>query len=417
MLRGNMDALIGKTLGPYRILEKIGRGGMAAVYKAYQPSLDRNVAVKVLPALLAEEPSFTQRFRREARAVGKLKHPHILAVYDFGQEEDLSYIAMPLVETGTLKGIMGKPMRLERIANLINQVAEALDHAHEKGIVHRDVKPSNVLLERGDWALLTDFGVARMVESVQRLTATGVGVGTPAYMSPEQGQGKKVDLRSDVYSLGVVLYEMLTGRVPFEAETPLAVVWKHVNDPLPLPRLINPKIPEEVERVVLKAMAKKPDDRYKTAGALAQTLKTAVREAKDERLEPVSLGDMPTQDVLTEAPKRALSLEGAWKFKWFAPAVAVIALALILLVRPPWLVNIFNDFMESISKSPAVTIGKETATDAVREEGTVEPKPVPTSIGAAPPEPFDPQALSLYDDFNDPLYDETVNDKLWIDQS
>jgi serine/threonine protein kinase len=248
---------------------------MAAVYKAYQPGLDRYVALKVLPAHLADEPGFAERFKREARAVAKLEHPHILPVYDYGQEGDLSYIAMRYVEGGTLKALLGKPLELALIVGLIAQIGEALDYAHDHGVIHRDVKPSNVLLDKGNWALLTDFGVARMVEATQQLTATGVGVGTPAYMSPEQGQGKKVDGRSDIYSLGVVLYEMLTGRVPFEAETPLAVVWKHVNEPLPLPRSINPDVPEAVERVVLKAMAKAPEDRFGSASLMALDLETS----------------------------------------------------------------------------------------------------------------------------------------------
>src|SRR3990172_3192350 len=245
---------------------------MAVVYKAYQPSLDRYVALKVLPAHLTDEPGFAERFRREARAVAKLEHPHILAVHDYGQEGDLTYIAMRYVDGGTLKDLLGKALVLPLIVELIGQIGEALDYAHEHGVIHRDVKPSNILLDKGNWALLTDFGVARMVEATQQLTGTGVGVGTPAYMSPEQGQGKKVDRRSDVYSLGVVLYEMSTGRVPFEAETPLAVVWKHVNEPLPLPRSINPQVPEAAERGVLKGMAKSPQDRFPRTGDLAKAL-------------------------------------------------------------------------------------------------------------------------------------------------
>ena len=182
-----MEQHIGKTLGSYRILEQIGVGGMATVYKAYQPSLDRHVAVKILPAHLAADPNFFERFRREGRAVANLEHPHILPVYDFGQEGNLTFLVMRYVEAGTLSQLLGQPVGLPRIADLIAQIASALDHAHEAGIVHRDVKPSNVLMDRGDWALLTDFGVARMMEGTEQLTATGVGIGTPAYMSPEQG--------------------------------------------------------------------------------------------------------------------------------------------------------------------------------------------------------------------------------------
>ena len=167
----------GQSIGPYRVLERLGRGGMASVYKAYQPSLDRYVALTVLPAHLTDEPGFAERFRREARAVAKLEHPHILAVHDYGQEGDLTYNAMRYVEGGTLKDLLGKPLELPLVVDLIGQIAEALDYAHEHGVIHRDVKPSNVLLDRGNWTLLTDFGVARMVEATQQLTGTGVGWG------------------------------------------------------------------------------------------------------------------------------------------------------------------------------------------------------------------------------------------------
>jgi serine/threonine protein kinase len=275
--------VIGKTiehtLGQYQLLEQIGRGGTATVYKAYQPSLDRYVAVKVLPAYLALEPGFAARFEREARAVAKLDHPHILPVYDFGREGDLTYIVMKYVEAGALKERLGEPLDLKTALEIIAQVGEALDYAHQEGVVHRDVKPSNVLMDRGSWALLTDFGLAKVAEASVGLTKTGVGVGTPAYMSPEQGQGIAVDGRSDVYSLGVMLYEMLTGRVPYEAETPMAVAIKHITAPLPSPREVNPDIPEPVEQVVLKALAKDPADRYQSVGQMLEALRQAVAEA------------------------------------------------------------------------------------------------------------------------------------------
>jgi hypothetical protein len=288
-----MADLTGQTIGQYRILEQIGKGGMATVYKAYQPSLDRYVAIKVLPPYFAHEEGFAGRFTREAKAIAKLTHPHILPIHDFGQEGDLSYIVARYVEAGTLKEMLGQPMDLRRAAEIIGQIAEALDYAHEQGVIHRDVKPSNVLMDRGTWALLTDFGLAKMVEASQALTASGVGVGTPAYMSPEQGQGLKVDARSDVYSLGIVLYEMLTGRVPFEAETPMAVVIKHITHPLPLPRQINPDIPESVERVILKALAKKPENRFSTTGEMAAALGETVSE----------LPTVPAVEVPPAAPK------------------------------------------------------------------------------------------------------------------
>jgi hypothetical protein len=271
-----MPDLIGHTLGQYRIVEHIGLGGMATVYKAYQPALDRYVAVKILPAYYAHEPGFAERFVREAKAVAKLTHPHVLPIYDFGQQDELSYIVMQYVDAGTLKDMLGRPTSLTMATDIVEQIAEALDYAHERGIIHRDVKPSNVLMDRGRWVLLSDFGLAKMVEGSIQLTGSGVGVGTPAYMAPEQGQGLKVDRRADIYSLGIILYEMVTGGVPYSAETPMAVVVKHITEPLPLPHTINPDLPEGVERVILKALAKTPDDRYETAGKMAAALRKVV---------------------------------------------------------------------------------------------------------------------------------------------
>jgi Tol biopolymer transport system component len=275
-------SLLGQTLGAYRIIEQIGRGGMATVYKAYEPALDRYVAIKVLPQYFAHDPDFSARFEREAKAVAKLNHPNILPIYSFGQEAGWTYIAMHYVEAGTLKEMLGQPLDLKTTANIFGQIGKALDYAHRRGVVHRDVKPANVLMAEGNWALLTDFGLARMVEASVQLTKTGVGVGTPAYMSPEQGQGIKVDARTDIYSLGVVLYEMVTGRVPYEAETPLAVVLKHISAPLPLPRTVRPDLPEAVERVILKALAKAPDGRYQTAEEMVEALEQAVAGAPVE---------------------------------------------------------------------------------------------------------------------------------------
>ncbi len=294
--------LTGKILGQFRITEAIGRGGMAAVYKAYQPSLDRYVAIKVLSAQHALAPDFSERFVREARAIAQLNHPNILPVIDFGQEDDLSYIVMKYVPAGTLKGKMGQPMELETALRLLEGIAAALDHAHSRGILHRDVKPGNVLLDENDWVLLADFGLAKMVSGGNELTGSGVGIGTPAYMSPEQCQGMPVDVYTDIYALGIVLYEMLTGRLPFDADTPFAVVMKQISDPLPLPRSIRPDLPEDVERIILKATAKTPQDRFETAGDLARTLRAAITPDppttlpdKAHKKAPPRLSDLYTQ--------------------------------------------------------------------------------------------------------------------------
>lgn len=248
---------------------------MASVYKAHQPSMDRHVALKILPRQFASDPQFVGRFEQEAKIIASLQHPHILPVFDYGEADGYTFIAMPFVETGMLSDLLvGKPLPLEKIRTVTTQVGDALDYAHSRGIVHRDIKPSNILIDQRGNCLLADFGIAKMVEGTAQFTQTGGIVGTPAYMSPEQGLGTKPDGRSDIYSFGVILYEMATGRTPYHAETPMAVVIKHVQDPLPPPRSINLQIPDALERIILKALAKDRDERYPTCVDLVQTIQT-----------------------------------------------------------------------------------------------------------------------------------------------
>jgi serine/threonine protein kinase len=273
-----MDNLIGKMLGQYQILELAGKGGMAAVYKAHQPSLNRYVALKVLPAYLAQDEQFVVRFRQEALAAAALRHPNIMVIYDVGQDQNLHYIAAEYLEGSTLAQVLEQqrgPLPLPRTVSIINQLASALDFAHQRGLVHRDVKPSNAFVGPGDHVTLMDFGIVKALTGGMQMTRTGSAIGTPEYMSPEQAEGRPVDQRSDIYSLGVVLYQVLTGRVPFEAKSPTQILLAHVTQPPTPPTQINPAIPRAVEAVVLRALAKRPEERWTTAGEMAQALARA----------------------------------------------------------------------------------------------------------------------------------------------
>jgi serine/threonine protein kinase len=284
-----MASLDGKTLGPYRVIAQIGKGGMATIYRAYQPAMDRTVALKILPEHFAHDPQFVERFYREARTIAQLEHPNILPVYDFGEQDGITYLVMRFLDGGTLQELMEKqPLSLGQTSHILTQVCAALDYAHRKGIIHRDVKPSNVMIDREGAVYLSDFGIAKVLESSSHLTQTGAVLGTPAYMSPEQCMGSTIDKRSDIYSLGVMLYEMAVGVVPFKADTPMAVMMAHMHDPLPMPRLKNPAISEELQLVILKAMAKEPGDRFQTAAELAAALRRAapVEEAPPPAVEP-----------------------------------------------------------------------------------------------------------------------------------
>ncbi len=270
----------GRKIGQYEVRGTLGVGGMASVYRAYQPSLDREVAIKLMAEQYARDPTFVERFRREARSVARLRHPNILTVYDAGEEDGMLYIVMEMIEGQTLKEeLHGRPMAVDKALSYTEQVAGALDYASQKGIVHRDIKPSNVLIDASGRAVLADFGIAKMAaERDNQLTGTGTGVGTPDYMSPEQALGEELDARSDQYSLAVMLYELLTGRTPFTGDTPIAVVMGHVSKPLPSARQLNPQIPATVEAVLVKALSKKAVDRYESSGAFSQALQNAWRD-------------------------------------------------------------------------------------------------------------------------------------------
>src|SRR5215207_762693 len=266
-----MTELDNIQLGQYKLIEAIGHGGMATVYKAYQESLDRYVAIKVLVS--NRDPQFAARFKREARAIAALQHHNILPIYDSGEQNGLLYFVMQYVDTGvTLHDMLGQPIAPTEALRLIGHVLNALEYAHTRGVIHRDIKPANILMPSPTWALLADFGIAKLLNDSQHLTLTGFIIGTAAYMAPEQAAGKPIDARTDLYSLGVVLYEMMTGHVPFNAETPMAMLTMHVYEPPPPPRVLNPDLSPLLEALLLRALEKDPNRRYQTATEMATEL-------------------------------------------------------------------------------------------------------------------------------------------------
>jgi serine/threonine-protein kinase len=262
--------------GRYTLIERVGSGGMAEVYRARDELLGREVALKVLHARFAQDRAFVERFKREAQAAANLNHPNIVSLFDYGADDGTYFIVMELIEGKSLSEILRDEGALmpERASEIAADVAKALSRAHTGGLVHRDIKPSNIMITSSGQTKVTDFGIARALGSDgdQTITQTGMVIGTAAYFSPEQAQGNPVDARSDVYALGVVLYEMLAGRPPFTGETPLAVAYKHVREDPPVPSTINPDVPKGLDAITMKALAKNPDNRFSSATDMQEDL-------------------------------------------------------------------------------------------------------------------------------------------------
>jgi serine/threonine protein kinase/Tol biopolymer transport system component len=272
-----MANLIGQKLGQYEIISLLGKGGMATVYRARQSNINRDVAFKVIRPDLADAGDFIKRFEREAQTIASLSHLHILKVFEYGQHGDLVYLVMELLTGGSLSDMIRRgALPPDQAGKLLEHIASALDYAHRRGIIHRDLKPQNVLLDEEQNALLTDFGIAKLLGESSSLTQSGMAMGTPAYMAPEQWRGESVDARTDIYALGVILFEMLSGQLPFQGETPFSLMHKHVYETFPPIRSLQANLPESVERVLEKALAKNREERYPSAAELAAAYKGAL---------------------------------------------------------------------------------------------------------------------------------------------
>jgi len=297
--------MIPERIGRYKIKGELGRGGMATVFHGFDTRFKREVAIKVLPREFLHDPAFRARFEREAQTIASLEHPAIVPVYDFGEEDGQPYIVMRLMTGGTLtERLQHGPLALPEAARIINALAPALDEAHARGIIHRDLKPGNILFDQRGDPYISDFGIAKLSDNSAAFTGSGV-LGTPAYMSPEQARGERdVDGRSDVYALGAILFQLLTGQPPYEADTPMGVVVKHLTEPAPNILEANPSLPPATDRLISKAMAKDKRARFRTAGDMA-TLLTTIARGEAGALEPPAgevgapLVDVPASGRLT----------------------------------------------------------------------------------------------------------------------
>ncbi|MCC7187318.1 MAG: protein kinase [Anaerolineales bacterium] len=357
-----------EKIGIYEIKSELGRGGMATVYRGYDSRFEREVAVKVLPAeLLHADPQFRTRFQREAKIIAQLEHPSIVPVYDVGETEDakLPYFVMKYMNGGSLSDRIKKGiMSVAEATRILEQIAPGLDEAHSRGFIHRDLKPSNILFDSRGTPYISDFGIAKMSQSSGTMTGSGI-IGTPAYMAPEQATGDQVDGRADIYALGIILFEMLTGKQPYEADTPMAIAIKHVTEPVPRILTFNPNLPADMDLIIQKAMAKDRNDRFSTAVEMVQTLKEIAGD----------FGAAKKTQTLTALRATVKQKPGKTKRK-FLPAL--IALILIGVVAA----GAAGIFLTNRNSPPVVDEATETAAPASAFTSTSAPTIESTATSA-----------------------------------
>ena len=368
-------------IGPYQIINELGRGGMAVVYRALQPSVNRIVALKVLPSQVEGDAQALERFRREAEAAANLTHEHIVKVWDASVSSPPYYIAMEFLDGGTLaERLAGGPLSVKQAVEIGSAVCAALDHAHQRGVVHRDIKPANIMFDAAGRPVVTDFGIARATDKTQ-LTAPGAKFGTPNYMSPEQASGLPTDARTDIYSAGAVLYEMVAGRPPFGGDDPLAVMYRIVNDQPVLPSGLNPGVPRALDAVVLRALEKDPRQRYQTGAEMRGALAAAMRPVVE--LAP-TLTSVPT----TPAAARAERASPRRKRRWGLALGVTLA---VLAVGVGATAYLSANGMLSLPRSQQDVATAERASGDVAAE-VVEPEPLSEGTGSAPEEAPAPES-------------------------
>ena len=372
------------NLGRYEIIGELGQGAMGVVYKAKDPLIDRVVAIKTinLDQAMEEREEYEARFYQEARAAGRLSHHNIVTIYDVGKSGDIAYIAMEFLQGRELRDVLNEKSVLPvgQVLDIVAQVAQGLAYAHEHGIVHRDVKPSNIMIQKDGHVKITDFGIARMASAAVR-TQTGMVLGSPKYMSPEQVMGKLTDQRSDIFSLGVMLYEMLTGRPPFSGENVNAIMYQTLNAAPPQPSSMNPSVPDMLNFIVAKALAKKMDERYQNAGEFADDLRACRDSLPHEgpvpvpppRPQPMPLREatLPAGPAITDeeenVPVATLGLSGA-----FDSMAATLRLAAMT-----------NDEAEVEELSKTLRMSRPNLGELMPPMAPVKPKPI--IITPAPP--------------------------------
>lgn len=398
-----LDSMTPEKIGQYTIIKELGRGGMATVYLAKDPRFDREVALKVLPREFLHDPQFRVRFEREARTIAALEHAAIVPVYDVGEDEGQPYYVMRYMTGGSLSDRLKKgSFSIEQAAKVMQRLASALDEAHAKGIVHRDLKPANILFDKGGEPYISDFGIAKLTQSQTNVTGSAI-VGTPSYISPEQGQGMPVDGRADIYALGTILFEMLSGRTPYEADTPMGLVVKHITEPVPHILDFNPNLPVAIDSVIKKAMAKDREERFQTAGMLSNVLDAVVAGealdldstlAKKTHIAKTRIGGAKIAD---EAAAPAAPKKFNLALVWVPALILIVGLGLVGLAFAGDKLLPFTKAEPTGTNTQPAAFAQPSATDRPALEPTASPVPAteaPTEAPSATLEPT-PAVLTL----------------------